>query len=81
VEASKIGDECIGGAILGGRERKYPASEYRVFDDKPLQPARLAQIWRGLPEAERYRFVISLDARLVDEVIVLTAQQSQEATP
>jgi len=50
----------------------YQPSEYERFIGQALSPERLAKIWRGLPEAERFGFVLSLDEAIADLVIVLT---------
>ena len=47
-------------------------------DDKPLPARELARIWRDLPEAKRFRFLLSLTEDLADQVVILTAQQEDK---
>ncbi len=58
-------------------QRQYPAAEYTRTEGQPLPPARLAQIWRGLPEAERFSFLLSLDEGLADQVLAATVKKEQ----
>lgn len=53
--------------------RRYPEAEYTRVEGQPLSTARLAAIWRGLPESERFGFVLSLEPTIADRVIELTA--------
>lgn len=46
----------------------------RQSDEKPLPLHKLVRIWRGLPEGERYGFILSLDEAIADQVITATAQ-------
>jgi hypothetical protein len=55
------------------QQRRYQASEYERTEGQPLPPARLAAIWRGLPEKERLGFILSLDEAIADRVIEATA--------
>lgn len=57
--------------------RMYPAAEYDRIEGAPLPPARLAQIWRSLPEAERFNFLLSLDEGLADQVLAATVKKEQ----
>jgi hypothetical protein len=50
-------------------QRHYGPEEYRKIEGAPLPPARLAQIWAGLPEAERFPFVLALSEDLADKVL------------
>jgi hypothetical protein len=59
------------------QQRRYPAAEYTRIEGSPLPPQRLAAIWRGLPEGERFGFVLALDEKLADQVIELTAAPAQ----
>ncbi len=56
---------------------RYPAAEYERVEGTPLQPSRLAAIWRSLPETDRLGFVHSLTDDLADQVIALTAAPAQ----
>lgn len=47
-------------------------AEYERYSGAALSPARLAAIWRGLPETERLGFVLALDESLCDLVMKLT---------
>ncbi len=55
------------------RPRLYPDSEYERTIGQPLPVAKLARIWRGLPEQDRLGFVLSLDEHIADKVIEATA--------
>jgi hypothetical protein len=59
-----------------------PSVELERIAGEALPAARLAQIWRELPEKERFSFVLSLDECLVEKVIELTmpAALAQEET-
>jgi hypothetical protein len=57
--------------------RNYPEAEYERTIGQPLSPARLASIWRGLPESERFGFVLSLEEQLADRVIELCSTPAQ----
>ena len=57
--------------------RLYPASEYTRVEGTPLPPARLAAIWRSLPEHERFGFLLSLDEGLADQVLAATVKKEQ----
>lgn len=54
--------------------RRYQPSEYTRVESEPLSPARLASIWKGLSESERFPFILSLDETLADRVIELCVQ-------
>lgn len=56
--------------MANARRRDY------AIEDRPLSPKRLAAIWRGLPERERFGFILALDEELADQVIRLTYEQS-----
>lgn len=58
--------------------RRYSDKEYTRVEGRPLEPARLAAIWRSLDEKERFPFVLALTEAVADKVIELTAQQSQQ---
>jgi hypothetical protein len=57
--------------------RLYQPSEYTRIEGAPLPPARLAQIWRTLPERERLGFVLSLDETIADAVIAATVKAAE----
>jgi len=54
-----------------GAPRRYQEAEYTRTEGEPLSPERLASIWKGLAESERFGFVLSLDETLADSVIEL----------
>lgn len=56
-------------------QRQYPAAEYTQTEGQPLPPARLAAIWRSLPEAERFPFLLSLDEELGDQMLAEIAKR------
>jgi hypothetical protein len=53
-------------------QRRYPEAEYTRTEGSPLPPQRLAAIWRGLPEGERFGFLLSLDETIADQVLAAT---------
>ncbi len=55
------------------QHRHYPPAEYTRIEGQPLPAWRLAAIWRGLPERERFGFVLALTEEIADQVLVLTA--------
>ncbi len=57
-----------------GDQRQYGPEEYQRIEGAPLPPARLAAIWRTLPERERLGFVLSLDEAIADAVIAATVK-------
>ena len=63
-------DHCRGG------HREAPTlAELARFEGKPLPARRLVEIWASMPERERLPFVLSLDERLADMVLMLTAPE------
>lgn len=67
---------------MGANGRRYSDAEYQRVEGRPLEPARLAQIWASLDERERLPFVLSLDEDLADKVLaacVKYAPAQQEA--
>jgi hypothetical protein len=62
------------------QQRRYPAAEYERIEGQPLSPIRLAAIWKGLQESERFGFILSLDEQLADEVMAATVKLAAPAT-
>ena len=60
-------------------DRRYSEREYQIVVGQALPPARLAQIWAGLPERERLGFIHSLDEDLADRVIAATVKYAPPA--
>jgi len=54
--------------------RRYPEAEYTRTEGEPLSPARLASIWKGLSESDRFGFVLALEESIADLVIELCIQ-------
>ena len=52
-------------------------AELHRIDSRPLPVHRLAAIWRGLPEGERWPFVLALNETAADELITFTHQQTK----
>jgi hypothetical protein len=63
------------------QQRRYPAAEYARIEGQPLPPARLAAIWKGLQESERFGFILSLDEAIADEVMAATVKLETPAQP
>jgi hypothetical protein len=59
-------------------QRRYQESEYTRIEGQPLSPARLAQIQRGLPERERFGFLLALTEEIADQVLAQPAQAGKE---
>lgn len=55
----------------------HRAESERVIGD-PLPAWRLAQLWRELPEHERFPFILSLEETIADELFVLTMPKEKE---
>jgi hypothetical protein len=60
------------------KERRYPEKELSRVEGGPMPPARLAQIWHTLPEAERLAFLHSLIEQLADEVMAATVKKETQ---
>jgi hypothetical protein len=45
---------------------------YADFQPQSMSAKRLAQIWRSLPEAERFGFLLALREDLADRLLELT---------
>lgn len=61
--------------------RHYSEAEYSRTEGQALSPARLAAIWKGLQESERFGFILSLDEQLADEVMAATVKLTTPAQP
>ena len=54
--------------------RHYPPAEYTRIEGQPLSPRRLAEIQRGLPERERFGFLLALTEEIADQVLAATVK-------
>jgi hypothetical protein len=61
----------------GVRLRAATDEELAQIDDCPLDPKKLAAIWRSLPERDRYRFMLALTEDMADQVIRLTYEEER----
>jgi hypothetical protein len=60
--------------------RHYSEAEYSRVEGQPLSPSRLAAIWQGLSESERFGFILSLDEKIADEVMAATVKRAPAQT-
>ncbi len=56
---------------------KRPEVEYQRVVGRPLAVAKLARIWRQLPERDRLPFVLALDEPIADRLIAAVYEQEK----
>ncbi len=57
--------------------RPQSPAEFDRIVGKPLAVAKLAAIWRTLPEQDRLGFILELDEEIADKLIVMVYEEAK----